>query len=52
MCSVKEESNMKTKKLLKKLYGSCVAHDKDREKKFWKKLLKKSLKGKKTHAVK
>lgn len=43
---------MKTKKLLKKLYGSCVAHDKEAEKKFWMKLLKKSLKHKKTQAVK
>lgn len=43
---------MKTKKLLKKLYGSCIAHDKEAEKKFWFKLLKKSLKHKKTQAVK
>lgn len=43
---------MKVKKLLKELYGACVAHDKEAEKKFWKKLLKKSLKHKKTQAVK
>ena len=43
---------MKTKKLLKKLYESCVSHDLVREKKFWMKLLRKSLKHKKTQAVK
>jgi len=43
---------MKTKKLVTKLYQSCISHDKEREKKFWMKLLKKSLKGKKTGVVK
>jgi len=42
---------MKTKKLISKLYASCIAHDKEREKKFWMKLLKKSLKGRDTKVV-
>lgn len=42
---------MKTKKLVTKLYQSCVSQDKEREKKFWMKLLKKSLKGKNTKVV-
>ena len=43
---------MKTKKLIKKLYESCLNKDKDNEKKFWFKLLKKSWKGKDTKVVK
>ena len=43
---------MKTKKLIQKLYESCLSNDKEREKKFWFKLLKKSLKGKDTKVVK
>jgi len=42
---------MKMKKLMKKLYKACVEHDAERERKFWMKVLKKSLKHKKTHAV-
>ena len=39
---------MKVKELIKKLYEACVNHDKDAEQKYDKKLLKKSLKHKKT----
>jgi len=43
---------MKTRKLIKKLYEACFNHDKESEKKFWFKLLKKSAKGKDTKVVK
>lgn len=43
--------NMKMRKLMKKLYKSCVEHNAENEKKFWNKVLKKSLKHKKTNAV-
>ena len=43
---------MKTKKLVKKLYQACVVHDPDAERKIWFKLLEKSLKHKRTTAVK
>jgi len=43
---------MKTKKLIKKLYESCLSNDKEKEKRFWFKLLKKSIKGKSTNVVK
>jgi len=43
---------MKMRKLMKKLYKACVEHNAEREKRFWLKVLKKSLKGnKKTNAV-
>jgi len=43
---------MKTKKLIAKLYSAEIAHNMEKAKKFWFKLLKKSLKGKHTEAVK
>jgi hypothetical protein len=43
---------MKVNKLIKKLYEKIVSHDKKGEKKLWFKILKKSLKGKDTQAVK
>jgi hypothetical protein len=45
---------MKTKKLVKKLYGACIEHKQELEKKLYMKLLKKSLKKKdkaKTNSV-
>jgi len=43
---------MKVKDLVKKLYKSCIEHDKEKEKKLWFKILKKSLKHKHTESVK
>ena len=43
---------MKTKKLLKKLFAACIAHDTELEHKLWVKAIKKSLKKKKTQAIK
>jgi hypothetical protein len=43
---------MKVNKLVSKLYKSILKKDKDKEKKVWFKLLRKSLKHKKTQAVK
>ena len=43
---------MKVKKLLEKFYDACVTKDKEKEKKFWMKILKKSLKGKNTQPLK
>ena len=43
---------MKVKELVKKLYKSCIEHDKVQEKKVWFKILKKSLKHKHTEGVK
>ena len=43
---------MKVQKLIQKLYKACLDHDKNKEKKMWFKLLDKSLKSKKTQAVK
>lgn len=42
---------MKLKKLIHKMYIACVQHDKEKEKKLWFKILKKSLKHKSTQAV-
>jgi hypothetical protein len=39
---------MKVKKLIKKMNAACIAHDVIQERKFWLKILKKSLKHKKT----
>jgi hypothetical protein len=43
---------MKVKKLIMKLNKAEVQHNLEKAKKFWLKLLEKSLKGKNTHAVK
>ena len=43
---------MKVKKLIEKLYKAEINHDMPLIKKLWFKLLKKSLKGKHTEAVK
>jgi len=43
---------MKVKKLIAKLYRAEIEHNMAQAKKFWLKLLKKSLKGKHTEAVK
>ena len=43
---------MKVKKLILKLNRAELEHNMDKAKKFWLKLLKKSLKGKHTEAVK
>jgi len=42
---------MKVKKLIKKIYGAILVHNLKKEKKLYKKLLKKSLKGKHTEVV-
>lgn len=42
---------MKTQKLVKKLFKACLEHNKEKEKKTWFKILKKSLKHKDTYAV-
>ena len=42
---------MKVQALIKKLYGAVINHDNNKEKKIWKKILKKSLKHKNTHSV-
>lgn len=42
---------MKVKELMKKMYKACVDGDKEAEKKLWFKALKKSLKHKKTQAI-
>jgi hypothetical protein len=42
---------MKVKDLVKKLYKACIEHDKEKEKKAWFKILKKSLKRKHTEVV-
>ena len=42
---------MKTKKLIAKLYGAIFEQDKKLQLKLYKKILRKSLKHKKTHAV-
>jgi hypothetical protein len=43
---------MKVTKIIKKMYGAILVHNLKKEKKLYKKLLKKSLKGKNTTAVK
>lgn len=43
---------MKVKKLVAKMYRAILAHDTEKEKELWFKALKKSLKHKRTHAVK
>jgi hypothetical protein len=43
---------MKVKKLIMKLNRAEIQHNMEKAKKFWVKLLKKSLDGKNTHAVK
>jgi hypothetical protein len=43
---------MKTKELINKLYEAAIKGDSEKEKKIWLKVLKKSLKHKKTYAVK
>ena len=43
---------MKVKKLINKLYEAILSKDKSKEKKIWSKLIDKSLKHKKTQAVK
>jgi len=43
---------MKVNKLVSKLYKAIINHDKVKEKKIWFKILAKSLKHKKTQAVK
>jgi len=42
---------MKVRKLVRKIYEACFNHDVDSEKKIWLKLLKKSLKHKRTHLI-
>jgi hypothetical protein len=39
---------MKTKKLIKKMNQACLAHDTEQERILWLKIIKKSLKHKKT----
>jgi hypothetical protein len=43
---------MKVKKLIMKLNKAEIQHNVEKAKKFWLKLLRKSLDGKATHAVK
>jgi hypothetical protein len=43
---------MKVKNLIKKLYSSIINGHKDLEKKIYEKITRKSLKHKRTHAVK
>jgi len=43
---------MKTKNLIKKLYKAIIEDNKERVAKLYRKITKKSLKHKKTHAVK
>lgn len=42
---------MKVKKIIRKMYRAILVHNLTEEKKLYKKLLKKSLKGKHTEAV-
>ena len=43
---------MKTKKLIEAMFAASLSHNKEEQKKLYKKILKKSLKGKKTNVVK
>jgi hypothetical protein len=43
---------MKVKILIKELFAACISHDTKLEKKLWLKAIKKSLKHKKTQAIK
>ena len=43
---------MKSKKLIKAYYSAIIKKDVSEQRKLWKKILKKSLKGKRTHVVK
>lgn len=43
---------MKTKNIIREMYRACIDHDIKQEKRLYLKLLKKSLKHKKTHVVK
>lgn len=45
------ENPMKVRKLIKKLYVAIIRHRKDKEQSLYRKITKKSLKGKKTHVV-
>lgn len=42
---------MKVKKLIRKLYKACVRHDDAKERRLWKKIMRKSLEHKHTQAV-
>lgn len=42
---------MKVKKIVKSMYAAIFARDQDEEKRLWLKSIKKSLKGKKTQAI-
>lgn len=43
---------MKVKKLIQRIYEACVTGDVESQKTLWKKTLEKSVKHKKTHAIK
>jgi hypothetical protein len=42
---------MKVGKLIRKFYAAIIDGNIDEQKRMWKKLLRKSLKGKKTHVI-
>ena len=46
------QQKMKVKKLIKKMYKAIIRSEKEKERKFYFKILKKSLKHKHTYAVK
>lgn len=46
-----KEYDMKVRKLIKKMYEAIVQHKEKKEEKIYKKITKKSLKGKKTQVV-
>ena len=43
---------MKIKKIMRKMFKACIDGDKEAEKKYWFKALKKSLEGKNTQGIK